>query len=83
MNDLNRAYALHKHRPLTLHATIKLPISNHEPRECIAGFFHLVNLYRPFDDRFVARRSGSRLCSDSLLKPCRAIWILPRVKLQI
>jgi hypothetical protein len=52
---MNRAYALRKHRPLTLHATIRLPTVDEDPNENvhISGFVHLVNLYKPFDDTFI------------------------------
>ncbi|KAK3675367.1 hypothetical protein LTR78_004877 [Recurvomyces mirabilis] len=50
-----RAYALQRHRPLTLHATINLPTHDEDPAETVElnGFIHLVNLFRPFDDTFV------------------------------
>ncbi|KAF2756518.1 hypothetical protein EJ05DRAFT_66720 [Pseudovirgaria hyperparasitica] len=50
-----RAFALHKHRPLTLHATIHPPIEDEDPtdRISITGFCRLINLYRPFDDTFI------------------------------
>ena len=52
----NRVFALQKHRPLTLHATIQPPRVDDDPAEAaqIVAFTHLVNLYRPFDDTFVA-----------------------------
>lgn len=48
-----RVYALQKHRPLTLHATIQLPKIEDDPEISIAGFMHLVKLYHPFDNTFV------------------------------
>ena len=50
-----RAYALQRHRPLTLQATINLPTLQDDPSETVElnGFIHLVNLFRPFDDTFV------------------------------
>lgn len=50
-----RAYALQRHRPLTLHATIALPSLGEDPAETVElnGFIHLVNLFKPFDDMFV------------------------------
>ena len=63
-----RAYALQKHKPLTLHATIELPFLDLEPRDSITGFYHLVNLYRPFDDTFVGLWNKSR--SD-----CSTFWL--------
>ncbi|KAI9724832.1 MAG: hypothetical protein M1812_000108 [Candelaria pacifica] len=57
-----RAYALQRHRPLTLHATIALPTIDDDPDEttAIAGFIHLVNLFRPFDDTFIGLWNKSR-----------------------
>ncbi len=55
-----RAYALQKHKPLTLHATIELPILDLDPSDSIAGFCHLVNLYQPFDDMFIGLWNKTR-----------------------
>ncbi|KAL8825088.1 MAG: hypothetical protein Q9170_007933 [Blastenia crenularia] len=63
-----RAYALQKHRPLTLHATIKLPSAAEDPSKSIAGFIHLVNLYRPFDDTFIGLWNKSRT-------DCSTLWL--------
>lgn len=51
---LARVYALRRHRPLTLQATIQLPSSGEDPTETIplTGFVHLINLYKPFDNTF-------------------------------
>lgn len=53
-----RAYALQRHRPLTLHATINLPTQNDDPSDPQAYHLHAfilsVNLFRPFDDLFMA-----------------------------
>ena len=59
-----RAYALQKHRPLTLHATIGLPTVDQDSSNSIAGFIHLVNLYRPFDDTFIGLWNKSRTDCD-------------------
>ncbi|KAK5676497.1 hypothetical protein LTS10_010798 [Elasticomyces elasticus] len=50
-----RSYALQKHRPLTLQATINVPTLDDDPSETaqLNGFIHLVNLFRPFDDTFL------------------------------
>lgn len=50
-----RAYALQRHRPLSLHASINLPTIDEDPAESIelSGFLHMVTLFRPFDDTFV------------------------------
>jgi hypothetical protein len=65
-----RAYALQRQRPLTLQASINLPTATDDPTDQLApqlsGFLLLVNLFRPFDDAFVAlwnRAMGE--CSDS------------------
>ena len=57
----DRAYALQKHRPLTLQATIGLPTVDDEPSDSISGFIHLVHLYRPFDETFVCLWNKSTL----------------------
>lgn len=66
-----RAYALQRHRPLSLQATINLPTAGDDPTECqppLAGFIHLVNVYKPFDDAFVALWNKTRNdCSPSYL----------------
>lgn len=60
----NRAYALQRHRPLSLQATITLPTQNDDPSDTQAqhldGFIHLVNLFRPFDESFVALWNKTR-----------------------
>jgi hypothetical protein len=50
-----RAYAMERHRPLTLHPTIELPDPEEDPadRAIISGFLHLINLYRHIDDDFI------------------------------
>ncbi|GAB7345155.1 hypothetical protein MBLNU457_3543t1 [Dothideomycetes sp. NU457] len=50
-----RAYALQRHRPLSLYASINLPTIDEDPAESIelSGFVHMVTLFRPFDDTFV------------------------------
>lgn len=65
-----RAYALQRHRPLTLHATISLPQLNDDPAETaeLNGFIHLVNLFKPFDDTFVGLWNKARVgCSTEWL----------------
>lgn len=67
-----RAYALQRHRPLSLQATITLPTQNDDPSDAQAchlnGFIHLVNLFRPFDEGFVALWNKTRSdCSPSYL----------------
>ncbi|KAH8595524.1 fungal-specific transcription factor domain-containing protein [Bisporella sp. PMI_857] len=67
-----RAYALQRHRPLSLQATINLPTEHDDPSDTQAhhlnGFIQLVNLFRPFDDQFVALWNKTRSdCSTSYL----------------
>lgn len=67
----HRAYALQRHRPLTLQATITLPTSTEDPTEPappLTGFIHLVSLFRPFDDQFISLWNKARTdCSPSYL----------------
>ncbi|KAL7921294.1 hypothetical protein ACQKWADRAFT_129141 [Trichoderma austrokoningii] len=53
---IERAYAIHRQRPLTLQATIKLPTLGDDPTDPLShqlnGFILLLNLFRPFDDAF-------------------------------
>ncbi|KAL9612850.1 MAG: hypothetical protein Q9167_002582 [Letrouitia subvulpina] len=63
-----RAYALQKHRPLTLHATIGLPTAQGDSSNTLTGFIHLVNVYRPFDDSFVGLWNKSR-------QDCSTLWL--------
>lgn len=70
-----RAYALQRHRPLTLRATIRMPTVNEIPSERveISGFIHLVNVYRPFDEVFVGLWNKERTdCSTSWLAQLQA-----------
>ncbi|OBT61751.1 hypothetical protein VE03_09109 [Pseudogymnoascus sp. 23342-1-I1] len=66
-----RSYALQRHRPLTLPSTIELPTANDDPTEHsppLTGFLHLVTLFKPFDDKFVALWNKTRDdCSASYL----------------
>ncbi|CAD0112806.1 unnamed protein product, partial [Aureobasidium uvarum] len=65
-----RAYAIQRHRPLTLHATINLPTLNDDPAETVelSGFIHLVTLFKPFDDTFVGLWNKARVgCSTEWL----------------
>lgn len=51
------AYAIQRHRPLTLQATINLPAHDDDPRDPLAhqlyGFVSLIKLNRHFDDALV------------------------------
>lgn len=66
-----RAYALERHRPLTLHATIELPTLDEEfPSQAstISGFLHMINLFRALDDTFIGLWNKARSdCSTSWL----------------
>lgn len=66
---LDRAYALQKHLPLTLHATIS-PLNDVDSSTSasLAGFIYLVNLYRPFGDAFIGLWNKSRT-------DCSALWL--------
>jgi Fungal specific transcription factor domain len=65
-----RAYALQRHRPLTLHATIELPSTEEDSAETsiINGFLHMINLFRPFDDTFIGLWNKSR-------NDCSTAWL--------
>lgn len=64
-----RAYALERHRPLSLHATIQLPIAQGaEEEDVISGFLHLISLFRCIDDEFMALwNKAKRDCSPAWL----------------
>lgn len=49
-----RAYAMERHKPLTLYATIALPTSDGSDTEILNGFLHLINLFRCIEDDFMA-----------------------------
>jgi Fungal specific transcription factor domain len=65
-----RAYALQRHRPLTLYATIELPNLNENSgdRRIINGFLHMINLFRPFDDTFIGLWNKAR-------NDCSTAWL--------
>ena len=48
-----RAYALERHRPLSLHPTIDLPVAEGPEQEIISGFLYLTSLFRCLDDEFM------------------------------
>lgn len=67
-----RAYALQRHRPLSLQASISLPTEHDDPSDTqshhLHGFLHLVSLFRPFDEQFVALWNKTRNdCSPTYL----------------
>ncbi|KKY37723.1 putative c6 zinc finger protein [Diaporthe ampelina] len=59
-----RAYALHRNRPVTLQACINPPALGDDPTDHMAhqlnSFIHLSNLFRPFDDAFLGMWSKNR-----------------------
>ncbi|EPE33942.1 Zn2/Cys6 DNA-binding protein [Glarea lozoyensis ATCC 20868] len=73
-----RAYALQRHRPLTLQRTISLPTVSPGPESIIlSGFLDLVSLFQNFDDEFlslwnlsttVGASSGSSASPQSLIQ---------------
>ncbi|KIW92736.1 uncharacterized protein Z519_06584 [Cladophialophora bantiana CBS 173.52] len=65
-----RAYALERHRPLSLHPTIGLPSPNDsEEQEAISGFLYLISLFRCIDDEFMA-------LWNKVKSECSATWLL-------
>lgn len=63
----NRTQALHKHRPISLFATISVPTLNQESplRQTYMSFTTLCELYRPFDERFFAHWNKVRTGCDA------------------
>ena len=69
-NQIRRAYALHKHWPLTMHATIQLPQpENSSDAAAVFGLTHLVDLFAIIDDNF--SRLWNKARSD-----CNPTWLL-------
>ncbi|KAK4944326.1 hypothetical protein LTR10_016212 [Elasticomyces elasticus] len=64
-----RAYALERHRPLSIHPTIDLPTAQ-EPNEeaVITGFLHLISLFRCIDDEFMGLWNKAKLS-------CSVAWL--------
>ncbi|MCJ1438343.1 hypothetical protein MMC27_007731, partial [Xylographa pallens] len=65
-----RGYALHKHRPLALHATIEYPVLTEDSTDAIAitGIICLCRLFRIIDDSF------SRVWNTARSE-CSSIWL--------
>ena len=64
-----RAYAMERHRPLTLHPTIGLPdIQDHQEEDIIFGFSYLIKLFRCIDDEFMSL--WNKVKTD-----CPAVWL--------
>jgi hypothetical protein len=55
VNPSRRTHALHKHRPISLYATIHPPSLDEAPsdRSIASGLELLIKLYKPIDDTFV------------------------------
>ena len=65
-----RAYAIERHHPLTLHPTIELPeAQNQKEEEMISGFTYLINLFRCIDDQFMGLWNKAKT-------QCSATWLL-------
>lgn len=65
-----RAYALQRHRPLTLQRTIDLPTVDPGPESTIlSGFLDLVSLFQNFDDSFMSLWNLSGSNTDSITSP--------------
>ena len=60
---------------MTLFPSIKLPSLEEDPQEAVAvaAFLHSVNLFRPFDDRFVGIWNKTRT-------DCSASWLVGKQK---
>ncbi|EXJ91572.1 hypothetical protein A1O3_00120 [Capronia epimyces CBS 606.96] len=64
-----RAYAIERHRPLSLHATIDLPTAQGAAEEqIISGFLHLASLFRYIDDTFMTLWNKAK-------GKCTAVWL--------
>jgi hypothetical protein len=56
---------LHKHRPISLFATIHPPVDQDPNERDLLGLTILINLYKPFDDRMFAEWNEVRSSSDA------------------
>ncbi|KAI1615866.1 hypothetical protein EDD37DRAFT_571110 [Exophiala viscosa] len=64
-----RAYALERHRPLSIHPTIDLPTPQEPDEEAvITGFLHLISLFRCIDDEFMGLWNKAKLS-------CSVAWL--------
>ncbi len=76
-----RAYAMERHKPLTLYGTIELPAAEGADEEIINGFLHLISLFRCIDDEFMGLWNKAKSeCSTSWLSELQQQLIdaLPR-----
>ncbi|KAL9086593.1 MAG: hypothetical protein Q9165_007036 [Trypethelium subeluteriae] len=66
---LHRTYALQRHRPVTLHASIQSPTVDEDPQEIVelTGLCHLINLFKPFDHTFIS-------LWNKTLQGCTSTW---------
>ena len=77
-----RAYALQRHRPLTLQRTIDLPTVDSGPESTIlSGFLDLVSLFQNFDDSFLSLWNWS--LTDSTASPQSLILLQDILKFAI
>ena len=63
-----RAYAMERHRTLTLHPTIELPVADGLDQQIIEGHLHLIKLFTIFDDEFMALWNKTKTA-------CSAQWL--------
>lgn len=65
-----RAYAMERHRPLSLHATIELPSPEDDPHDAtvVTGFRYMITLFSLIDDDFIGLWNKAR--SD-----CSTTWL--------
>lgn len=73
MSSTRRAHAIRRHRPVTLQITPNSPPLHQglDSEVSTVGFRYLVNLYRPFDETFLALWNGTHTsCSPDML-----IWL--------
>ncbi|KAG6034682.1 hypothetical protein E4U41_006467 [Claviceps citrina] len=71
-----RAYALQRHRPLTLQSAIALPSAGHEVGEekIMSGLLDLISLFRNFDSQFLKMWNtpgDSRVCASTKDYPAK------------
>ncbi|KAF4628530.1 hypothetical protein G7Y89_g9619 [Cudoniella acicularis] len=79
-----RAYALQRHRPLTLQRTISLPqVAPGAESKILSGFLDLVSLFQNFDDDFLSLWNISNSNKDSATSPQSLIQLQNILKFAI
>lgn len=63
-----RAYALERHKPLSLHPTIEMPIAEGPESEVAMGFLFLIKLFRCLDDEFMG-------LWNKVKTECSTLWL--------